>query len=179
MTIVHLPTCPRCNWMMMRQVRVCERDDTRYRVLECARCQTELMWAPELQRSDDAAAPERGLLSVISPRHILTSIPPYTGNERRIVPRSHILLVSRINFGNRVSLDCTVRNLSPSGAALLLKNALDLPMKFELSFDDVTRHCIVVWRRPYWIWPAPGSEDTELGVLMELEVRHGEAEVYP
>lgn len=27
-------------------------------------------------------------------------------------------------------------------------------------------------------WPAPGSEDTELGVLMELEVRHGEASVY-
>jgi hypothetical protein len=27
-------------------------------------------------------------------------------------------------------------------------------------------------------WPAPGSEDTELGVLMELEVRHGEAPVY-
>src|SRR3954452_10559689 len=25
------------------------------------------------------------------------------------------------------------------------------------------------------IWPAPGSEDTELGVLMELEVGHGEA----
>ncbi len=28
------------------------------------------------------------------------------------------------------------------------------------------------------IWPAPGSEDTELGVLMGTEVRHGEAEVY-
>jgi hypothetical protein len=27
-------------------------------------------------------------------------------------------------------------------------------------------------------WPAPGSEDTELGVLMEPEVAHGEAEVY-
>jgi hypothetical protein len=27
-------------------------------------------------------------------------------------------------------------------------------------------------------WPAPGSEDTELGVLVELEVDHGEAEVY-
>jgi hypothetical protein len=27
-------------------------------------------------------------------------------------------------------------------------------------------------------WPAPGSEDTELGVLMGPEVRHGEAEVY-
>ena len=28
------------------------------------------------------------------------------------------------------------------------------------------------------VWPAPGSEDAELGVLMELEVGHGEAEVY-
>jgi hypothetical protein len=27
-------------------------------------------------------------------------------------------------------------------------------------------------------WPAPGSEDTELGVLMELEVDHGETEVH-
>ena len=27
-------------------------------------------------------------------------------------------------------------------------------------------------------WPAPGSEDTELGVLIGPEVRHGEAEVY-
>ena len=30
-----------------------------------------------------------------------------------------------------------------------------------------------------WVWPAPGSEDTELGVLMELEVGHGETEVHP
>ena len=29
------------------------------------------------------------------------------------------------------------------------------------------------------VWPAPGSEDTELGVLMELEVGHGETEVHP
>jgi hypothetical protein len=28
------------------------------------------------------------------------------------------------------------------------------------------------------IWPAPGSEDTELGVFMGPEVRHGETEVY-
>ena len=28
------------------------------------------------------------------------------------------------------------------------------------------------------LWPAPGSEDTELGVLMEPEVRHGETEVH-
>ena len=29
-----------------------------------------------------------------------------------------------------------------------------------------------------YLWPAPGSEDTELGVLMEPEVGHGETEVY-
>jgi hypothetical protein len=28
------------------------------------------------------------------------------------------------------------------------------------------------------VWPAPGSADTELGVLMEAEVCHGETEVY-
>jgi hypothetical protein len=28
------------------------------------------------------------------------------------------------------------------------------------------------------LWPAPGSTDTELGVLMELEVSHGETEIY-
>ena len=27
-------------------------------------------------------------------------------------------------------------------------------------------------------WPAPGSEDTKLGVLMEREVGHGASEVY-
>src|SRR5262249_4966995 len=33
-------------------------------------------------------------------------------------------------------------------------------------------------RYPSVNWPAPGSEDTELGVLMEPEVGHGETEVY-
>jgi len=28
------------------------------------------------------------------------------------------------------------------------------------------------------VWPAPGFEDTKLGVLMEPEVRHGTSEVY-
>ena len=34
------------------------------------------------------------------------------------------------------------------------------------------------WRKWIEIWPAAGSEDTELGVLLEPEVGHGEAEVY-
>jgi hypothetical protein len=36
----------------------------------------------------------------------------------------------------------------------------------------------LVMQKKATLWPAPGSEDTELGVLMEPEVGHGEAEVY-
>ena len=36
----------------------------------------------------------------------------------------------------------------------------------------------IIGKRIYVIWPAPGSADTELGVLMEPEVGHGETEVY-
>jgi hypothetical protein len=34
-------------------------------------------------------------------------------------------------------------------------------------------------RVDYEVWPAPGSEDTELGVFMGPEVRHGTTKVYP
>ena len=36
----------------------------------------------------------------------------------------------------------------------------------------------LIRRMSFENWPAPGSEDTEFGVLMEPEMRHGEAEVY-
>jgi hypothetical protein len=81
----------------------------------------------------------------------LPPIRPYERGERRIVPRHHILMVGRIILGNETSFDCTVRNFSPAGAALWLKNAVNLPVKFDLDFDNATRLCIVVWRRPYWI----------------------------
>jgi hypothetical protein len=51
----------------------------------------------------------------------------------------------------------------------------ELPVK--LAFLDL-REPKEVHRLNKTVWPAPGSEDTELGVLMGPEVRHGEAEVY-
>jgi hypothetical protein len=60
-------------------------------------------------------------------------------------------MVGRIALGNGTFFDCTVRNFSPAGAGLWLKNAANLPVKFDLHFDNAIRHCIVVWRRPYWI----------------------------
>jgi type I restriction enzyme, S subunit len=47
------------------------------------------------------------------------------------------------------------------------------------SADDVSQQLEAIYRRRIdAVWSAPGSEGTELGVLMEPEVRHGEAEVY-
>jgi hypothetical protein len=76
---------------------------------------------------------------------------PYDGPERRLIPRHQILMVGKITLTKGLSVDCAVRNFSPAGAALWLKTAANLPMKFDLHFDNATRHCIVVWRRPYWM----------------------------
>jgi hypothetical protein len=45
--------------------------------------------------------------------------------------------------------------------------------------DKRGQHTKKCFRKSALLWPAPGSEDTELGALMELEVGHGETEVYP
>jgi hypothetical protein len=46
---------------------------------------------------------------------------------------------------------------------------------FGLAF---TQFVCIQQIKEYFCWPAPGSEDTELGVFMGPEVRHGEAEVH-
>jgi hypothetical protein len=59
MSVVHLPTCPACNWMM-RQVRICDGDGTsRCRVFECVRCHTEVMWTPGVQLREEVARGKR------------------------------------------------------------------------------------------------------------------------
>jgi cytochrome c peroxidase len=55
----------------------------------------------------------------------------------------------------------------------------------ELVYTDYARAVASFIRSQFRIretklerWPVPGSEDTELGVFMGPEVRHGEAAVY-
>jgi PilZ domain len=80
---------------------------------------------------------------------LLMRVPPYRGAERRLIPRHQVLMLGKITLAKGLSVDCAVRNFSPVGAALWLRNAVNLPAKFDLHFDNTTRHCIVVWRRPY------------------------------
>jgi peptidoglycan/LPS O-acetylase OafA/YrhL len=89
---------------------------------------------------------DRGL-----PWQLLMPILRHAGGERRIVPRQMALMAGKIILGKEASVDCTVRNFSPAGAGLWLPSAAVLPAKFDLHFDNGTRHCIVVWRRLCWL----------------------------
>jgi hypothetical protein len=55
---------------------------------------------------------------------------------------------------------------------------LPLPPGMSYSSSGSPRNPESGLRSRQAVWPAPGSADTELGVLMEPEVCHGETEVY-
>jgi hypothetical protein len=70
------------------------------------------------------------------------------GDEHRIAPRRRVLKAGSISFGGGV-IDCTVRNISETGAALEVVTPLFIPDKFTLIVpsDGRSRPCRVVWRR--------------------------------
>jgi DNA polymerase (family 10) len=56
------------------------------------------------------------------------------------------------------------------------RRAMELGCWMSINSDA---HSIAEIDLTHWgVWPAPGFEDTELGVLMEPEVGHGETEVH-
>jgi hypothetical protein len=68
-------------------------------------------------------------------------------NENRIGPRKRVLKTGAIEFGGGV-IDCTVRNLSDTGAALSVESPVGIPTEFNLIVSDqVKRMCRVVWRK--------------------------------
>lgn len=67
-------------------------------------------------------------------------------DEHRIATRHRVLKGGRIQFGGS-SIDCTVRNLSETGAALDVASPLGIPAEFTLVTDDSHRPCRVVWRK--------------------------------
>jgi PilZ domain len=70
------------------------------------------------------------------------------GDEHRIAPRRRVLKAGSISFGGG-TFDCTVRNISETGAALEVVTPLFIPDKFTLIVpsDGLSRPCRVVWRR--------------------------------
>ena len=68
--------------------------------------------------------------------------------EIRAVPRKVVLMSGTIEFAGN-NIDCLVRDISISKAALDVTNPHDIPERFELVFKaDGTRiPCHVVWRQ--------------------------------
>jgi hypothetical protein len=71
-----------------------------------------------------------------------------TESERRTAQRHRTLKTGKIILHQGTSvIDCTVRNVSATGAAISVPNAATLPAEFGLQFDGETRPCTVAWRR--------------------------------
>ena len=68
--------------------------------------------------------------------------------ERRGNARSRVLKGVKIVLGKSSIIDCVVRNLTNSGARICLQSTVDLPEKFDLTFDGgySFRQCRIVWR---------------------------------
>ena len=65
----------------------------------------------------------------------------------RAAPRHRVLKAGSIEFNGGV-IDCTIRNLSDTGAALEFAHAIGPPDNFWLTIsgDHSPRHCRVAWR---------------------------------
>jgi len=68
--------------------------------------------------------------------------------ELRIASRRRVLKAASIEFGGG-AVDCTVRNLSETGAALEVVTPLFIPDRFTLAVltEHWKRPCHIVWRR--------------------------------
>jgi hypothetical protein len=69
--------------------------------------------------------------------------------EHRTAPRTRTFLGGKISWHRLgAAIDCTVRNLSRTGACLSVESPLGVPDNFELVLDrDQSCHaCRVVWR---------------------------------
>ena len=56
--------------------------------------------------------------------------------ERRTQPRHRVLKGGRLSFHDGGGVDCTVRNLSPTGAGVDVDNPAGLPESFTLLIES-------------------------------------------
>lgn len=72
--------------------------------------------------------------------------------ETRHAPRYRASKAATIGSG-REAINCIIRDLSTTGAAITLDAHVDIPDRFTLAVpqDDLNLSCYVVWRRGYRI----------------------------
>ena len=67
--------------------------------------------------------------------------------ERRVAPRHRVLKQGMLAFRGGGGADCTVRNISSTGARIEIASPVGLPDQFTLviTADHFMRHCHAVW----------------------------------
>jgi hypothetical protein len=92
------------------------------------------------------------LITLVPPQEAAPLLVPDSAlsgaRERRLVPRHQTSKVGEIILHHGRPGDvCTVRNMSPAGALLLVADAHGLPEQFDLDMDGYSRRCTARWRR--------------------------------
>ncbi len=70
--------------------------------------------------------------------------------EKRIAPRHRVLKAAKIiTMDNTSVVDCTVRNMSDSGAQLVIEKSVKMPEEFQffLANGDTVRDAALAWHR--------------------------------
>lgn len=69
-------------------------------------------------------------------------------SESRITQRQRVLKAGTISFGGG-AIDCTVRNISETGAGIEVVTPLFIPDRFTLIIQSaqLNRLCHIVWRK--------------------------------
>jgi hypothetical protein len=78
-------------------------------------------------------------------------------NEKRIALRRRVLKTAFVIISDKApKIECTIRNVSDTGAALQVSTTIGIPQNFIVIMDGVRRHCRVQWRT-----------DTKIGIMFE------------
>lgn len=73
-----------------------------------------------------------------------------SASESRNAARQRVLKTGKLVFGNNHSIvDCTIRNMSKTGAKILCGDQSAVPSLFKLvtTSDNLMRDAKVIWRR--------------------------------
>jgi hypothetical protein len=92
------------------------------------------------------------LITLVPPKEaaplLLPDRAPSRARERRLVLRHQTSKAGKIVLHHGSSGEiCTVSNMSPAGALLLVADAYGLAEQFDLHMDGCIRRCIARWRR--------------------------------
>jgi hypothetical protein len=68
--------------------------------------------------------------------------------DKRRAPRRRVLKGGQISFHRLGTIDCAVRNLSATGACLIVASPIGIPDEFDfiMDRDKIPRRCRIEWR---------------------------------